>query len=337
MTPATPSKALAKITSRPVKRTNGDAIRAAAEKFKRNQKSANTLRTYEAQWRLFRDWCVDNAQPDLPATSAAVLGYVTRLYEDGKSTTTLNVAIAAIRWHHEQDHQADPTLDPGVQDMLKGARRTMANEGMAERHVKPTATLGHILKLVRACEDSLTGIRNRAMILVAFGGWLRKSDLLSMSAEKIKWEPDRAVVTLGKTKTDQAAKGQVVELPRIKGKWAELCPFTALKGWLNAAEIDKGPVWRQVYKNKATDKGLHSGDYLYELVMKLAKTAGIPAAEIAPHRTFRATPITLAILSGASMPEVMGKARHKSAQTTTRYFDEMAAGQGKVSRAVYDE
>lgn len=158
-----------------------------------------------------------------------------------------------------------------------------------------------------------------------------------MSAEKIKWETDRAIVALGKTKTDQVAKDQVVELPRITGKWAELCPYAALRGWLDTAEIAKGPVWRQIYKNKVTENPLRSGDYLYELVMALAKKAGIPAAEIAPHRTFRATPITLAILSGASMPEVMGKARHKSAQTTTRYFDEMAAGQSKVSRAVYDE
>ena len=250
---------------------------------------------------------------------------------------SLNVAIAAIKWQHQQAHHSDPTLDSGVQDMLSGARRTMAKEGLSERHVKPTATLAHIRKLARACEDSLTGIRNRAMILVAFGGWLRKSDLLSMSAEKIKWEPDRAIVTLGKTKTDQAAKGQVVELPRIEGKWAELCPYAALHGWLDTTEIKRGPVWWQVYKNKLTDNPMRSTDYVYELVMTLAAKAGIDPSEIAPHRTFRATPITLAILAGGSMPEVMSKARHKSAQTTTRYFDELAAGQSKVSRAVYGE
>ena len=82
---------------------------------------------------------------------------------------------------------------------------------------------------------------------------------------------------------------------------------------------------------------MRSTDYVYELVMKLADKAGIDPSEIAPHRTFRATPITLAILAGGSMPEVMSKARHKSAQTTTRYFDELAAGQSKVSRAVYGE
>lgn len=337
MKSAPQSKSITVRQARPVKRTNGEHIRAAAEKFKRNQKSANTMRTYEAQWRLFREWCTDNGCDWLPAPEASVLGYVTQLYQDGKSTTSLNVAIAAIKWYHQQEGFADPTLNPGVKDMLDGARRTMADEGMAERHVKPTATLEHIRKMVNVCGDKLTGIRNRAMILVAFGGWLRKSDLLSMTVDKIKWEEDRAVVTLGKTKTDQTAKGQVVELPRIKGKWAELCPYTALKNWIDAAGITSGPVWRQVYKDKASDNALRSGDYLYELVMALAKKAGLNPSEIAPHRTFRATPITLAILSGASMPEVMAKARHKSAQTTTRYFDETAAGQSKVSRAVYGE
>ena len=55
---------------------------------------------------------------------------------------------------------------------------------------------------------------------------------------------------------------------------------------------------------------------------------------ISPHRAFRASPITLAILQGSSMPEVMKRARHKSAQTTTMYFDEVAANQVAVSRSV---
>jgi len=321
----------------PTKRANGDVIRAAAEKFKTAQKSKNTLRSYESQWRGFTDWCADNGQQPLPASAGAILGYVTQLYEDGKHTTTLNVAMAAIRWYHEQAGESDPTLDKGVQDMLKGARRTMVDEGLDERQVKPTTTLNHIRKMSKACGDSITGVRNRAMILVAFGGWLRKSDLLSMTVERIRWEDSRAIVTLGKTKTDQKGKGQTVELPKIEGKWSELCPYTALRAWVDLAQIKRGPVWRQVYQGKIIEKGLSSGDYLYELVMKMAAKAGISATEIAPHRTFRTTPITLAILSGASMPEVMRKARHKSAQTTTRYFDETAAGQSKVSRAVYEE
>lgn len=332
------SKALQPIKpNRVIKRVNGDHLRATAEKFKRNQKSDNTTRTYNTQWRVFTEWCADNQQEPLPASPGTIMAYVTQLYEDGKSTTTLNVILAAIKWHHQEARLTDPTLDAGVQDMLKGARRTMAEEGMAERHVKPTVTLGHIRKLAAACGDNITGIRNRALVLVAFGGWLRKSDLISMRAERIKWEDDRAIVTLGKTKTDQSGKGQTVELPRITGAWADLCPYVALKAWLELAEIKRGPVWLSVYRGKASQRQIATADYIYEIVMGLADKAGIPKGEIAPHRTFRATPITLAIMAGASMPEVMGKARHKSAQTTTRYFDEAAAGQSRVSRSVYGE
>ena len=333
------SKALQPIKpARVIKRVNGDHLRATAAKFKRNQKADNTTRTYSAQWKMFTEWCADNdnVQP-LPASPALIMAYVTQLYEDGKAVATLNIAIAAIRWYHNEAKLPDPTADPGVIDMLKGARRTMVNEGMAERHVKPTATLEHIRKLAAACGVNAPGVRNKALILVAFGGWLRKSDLLTMTAERIKWEADRAIVTLGRTKTDQGGKGQIVELPRITGPWADLCPYSALKAWLTLAEIVKGPVWLSTYRGTITDKPLRNADYIYEMVMALAKKAGIPAAEIAPHRTFRATPITLAILAGGSMPEVMSKARHKSAQTTTKYFDETAAGQHKVSRSVYGE
>lgn len=335
-----PSKSVAVIVP-----ADTESLHSITQRFAKNSLSPSARSTYKYQWKFFTEWCAtikaeDGSSPlaTLPAGLECISAYVAYMYKCGKSQSTITVALAAIKSMHTEADLPDPTSDTRLKKILDGQRRTMALEGNnTGKPPKPTATLQHIRKLISACGYSDTGIRNRAMILVAFGGWLRRSDLLSMRIERIKWFTDKAVVTLGQTKTDQNAKGQTIELPRITSEWKDLCPYMALKAWLGLCGKASGPVWLQTYHGKITDKPLISPGYFYKMVMATAERAGIPKSEIAPHRTFRATPITMAILASTPMAEVMDKARHKSAQTTTKYFDGLAAGQGRASRAVYGE
>ena len=74
-----------------------------------------------------------------------------------------------------------------------------------------------------------------------------------------------------------------------------------------------------------TESALTSSSWFWRLLDNLGTKAGIPF-RIALHRTLRASPITLAVLSGQPMPAVMKRARHMSAEAAKRDFDEAAAG-----------
>ena len=184
-------------------------------------------------------------------------------------------------------------------------------------------------------EKPVTGQRNRALILVGFGGWFRRSEMLSFIRDQLVVETGRIVVSLHRSKTNQTGqKVERIELTEIAGEYADICPYSAMRQWLDASGITDGPVFRKIYKGKLTESGLADGSWFWRLLTDLGQKAGIPF-HIAPHRTLRTSPITLAVLSGQPMPTVMKRARHMSADTTTRYFDEAAAGQATVNRAVY--
>ena len=71
--------------------------------------------------------------------------------------------------------------------------------------------------MLAACGDDLHGLRDRALLLVAYDSMRIRSELISLRIEDIEWLPeDNASVLLRKSKTDQLGMG----------KWMHLIPDT---------------------------------------------------------------------------------------------------------------
>ena len=58
--------------------------------------SENTRRNYAGQYRRFHAWCEHEEQSALPAQPEVVAAYAAELAEDGKSMSTIRLAVAAI-------------------------------------------------------------------------------------------------------------------------------------------------------------------------------------------------------------------------------------------------
>ena len=58
--------------------------------------SENTRRNYAGQYRKFRAWCEREEQSPLPASPEVVAAYAAELADDGKSMSTIRLAVAAI-------------------------------------------------------------------------------------------------------------------------------------------------------------------------------------------------------------------------------------------------
>ena len=72
-----------------------------------NAQSENTRRNYAGQYRKFRAWCEREDQSALPAQPEVVAAYAAELAEDGKSMSTIRLAVAAIVDAHR-------TRGPGI-------------------------------------------------------------------------------------------------------------------------------------------------------------------------------------------------------------------------------
>jgi integrase len=86
---------------------------------------------------------------------------------------------------------------------------------------------------------------------------------------------------------------------------------TALTGWLQAAGITDGPVFRPVAKsNKPGTRALHP-ESINDLVQQAVARAGLDASPYSAH-SLRAGFVTYARLRGASDRAIAHQTRHRS-------------------------
>jgi hypothetical protein len=82
---------------------------------------------------------------------------------------------------------------------------------------------------------------------VARAGAFRRSELVALDVEDLEQGELGFRVTIRRSKTDQEGAGQTIAI--VRGSVA--CPITALKGWLTAAGITSGPIFRSVKRGGA--------------------------------------------------------------------------------------
>jgi len=95
--------------------------------------------------------------------------------------------------------------------------------------------------MIEAQPDTLTGLRNRAILLLGFAGALRRSELVSLDVADLDFTSDGLVVTLRRSKTDQDGQGRQIGVPY--GRRFKTCPVQSLQSWLEAAGITSGPIF----------------------------------------------------------------------------------------------
>ena len=73
-----------------------------------------TLRAYRSGIANFRTWCDIEGCSALPASSETVARYLAALADEGKSVSTIQQRLAAIKWVHESQDLETPTAGKGV-------------------------------------------------------------------------------------------------------------------------------------------------------------------------------------------------------------------------------
>ena len=98
-----------------------------------NAQSENTRRNYAGQYRKFRDWCEREKQSALPASPEVVAAYAAELVDDGKSMSTVRLAVSAIVDVHRRVGLESP-VNSGVTETLRGLTRQV---GVNQKQAKP--------------------------------------------------------------------------------------------------------------------------------------------------------------------------------------------------------
>ena len=178
-----------------------------------------------AEW--LRERAREGAAPASLGRYKASLGKLHRLLglDDPSKHELVRLAIASHRRKvGSQQRQARPLRFRGsVKDPLADTPRGI-----------------HVRAILAACDATPTGLRNRALLSVAYDTGLRASELIAIEVSDIieAIDPDARLLRIGRSKGDQVGEGATAYLSPRSVK--------AIEAWLAAADISEGPLFRRV-------------------------------------------------------------------------------------------
>ena len=183
--------------------------------------SKNTRKNYASQLRRFQEWCGREGFTSLPASPEIVAAYAAELADDGKSMSTVRLAVSAIVDAH-RCVGLDSPVTTGVAETLRGLTRQV---GVAQRQAKPLDA--DALAAIRATaltprttrggslEMEETALK-RGRLDIALASALSDAGLRVSEAAALRWcdvldaEDGAGLVYIERSKTDQAGEGVYV-------------------------------------------------------------------------------------------------------------------------------
>lgn len=279
------------------------------KQFIHHARAPSTRKAYVQDAQVFVQWCQQQQRVSLPATPETVADFLSAQAQQGCANATLRRRVAAIRFFHTSANFESPTQSELVSSTLKGIRRTIG----AAQEKKAALTVDKMYQVLAQCNTkTLTGKRDKALLLLGFAGALRRSELVALDWSDLEFVPEGLRITIRQSKTDQEQQGQTIAIPN-----GRLNVATVLQDWLYHAAITEGAVFRSINKVGRVGKRL-SDKTVYNVVKHYTAKAGLDPNLFGAH-SLRSGFITTAAENGANLFKIMDVSRHKSVQTVQGY------------------
>jgi len=247
--------------------------------------SPHSIRALKSDLEAFDLWCRRTKRIALPATPEIVADYLDARAGQGSRPASLARYKASIAKIHQLLELKDPTPAELVKLRLAAIRR---EKGTAQKQARPLRFKGpvrdverdkprglNVRALLEACTEDLPGLRDRALLSVAYDSGLRASELVAIEFEHIleALDPDARLLSIPRSKGDQEGEGATAYLsPRS---------VRAIAAWSEAAGITSGPLFRRVqvrrYKARPAVKGRRIDSISSRETWDLRKTLSRPA------------------------------------------------------------
>jgi len=275
----------------------------------------STLRAYRADFNHFIHFCRDRNANALPSHPKLVVQYICKLTDSGRSSASIRRVLCGLSAIHKLNRFDDPTKDPDVALEMRRMHRKLGRSSNQARGINADT----LEKMLSATDDSIRGIRDRALLLLAYDTLCRRSELVSLQVNDVKINSKNGIETssilLRKSKTDQDSAGKWLHLNQRAHR--------ALMEWMK--ELPKG----QEYLVVGIDRGgrislssLGSGQ-VNRIYKRIARDAGLDKLTIEgiSGHSMRVGAAQDLLNSGASMPIIMQRGRWSKTDTVMRYLE----------------
>ncbi len=230
-----------------------EPARAVDRDLSRPDHAPSTERAYAHDWDDFAAFCGRHALESLPAAPQTLALYLKALETRrsrspagiragtvGLSLPTLRRRLAAIASRHASASLETPTDHTLVRKLL---RRYSRSRGTSVKKKEPL--MERLPALLMAMPDDLAAARDRALVLLGYAGAFRRSELVALDVEQLRFSKAGLYVWIAAAKNDPRKKGRELYVPRLPAgsPRATLCAVAALECWLGTVGAS-GPVYR---------------------------------------------------------------------------------------------
>ena len=279
-------------------------------------KAKNTLRAYKSDFKDFGAFCAKHGFVSMPTDPKIVSLYITHLSKNLKISTLRRRLVSISMIHKLKGHYLD-TKHPLIIENLMGIKRT---KGSIQIGKKPLL-IRHLKEIINVINDQnfdeIKKARDRAIVLIGFGGGFRRSELVYLDYENLEFVPEGLKIIVTRSKTDQFGEGMTKGLPYFSNE--DYCPVINLKKWIKLSKIKNGPIFRRFAKGCTVTKNRLTDQTVVLLIKNYLKLAGIDNSDFSGH-SLRSGFATVAAESGADERSIMAMTGHKTTQMVRRYI-----------------
>ena len=274
--------------------------------------SENTRKAYQSDIDHFLKW-----GGVLPTSPSQLIYYFTE-QAPLKNPRTLKRRLIAIRkWHTFLQIKDDPTKDPSVLKILKGIERTHGIPKV-QAAAMTLKDIDQIISYLNTQENNLLALRDKALLLVGYFGALRRSELVGLTWEQVRFEDKGIIIEVKRSKTDQIGQGESCIIP--SGSKSR-CPSQALLQWRYESNHYHGFIFSRFSgKGNLLKLGI-TGYHCNQIIKRLAKSASCDRAEDMSAHSLRRDFATESARLGASLLAIQKHGRWRCTRTVLEYIE----------------
>jgi len=288
--------------------------RAAAGAF-----AENTARAIRSDLRILAEWCgASGHSAEMPIAPETVAAFIDAMAERRKPAT---VARYAASINHL--HRAAGLVPPGGAELVRLALRRMKRaKGTRQDQVAPLRRSA-VDRIMEALPADLIGLRDAALIALAYDMLARRSELSGLNVADIEAADDgTGTAMIARSKTDQEGEGAVV--------FISADAMRHISAWVAAAGLEADdPLFIPLGKAAKADR--LSGSDVARIFKRRAAQAGVPAGAISGHSA-RVGAAQDMRACGFDDGGIMQAGRWKSPRMVARYTERLGARFGAAAK-----
>lgn len=296
-----------------------------------------TVRAYRSQWGQFTQWCASRGYDPYDGEHV-IARNIAAAYKAGLSASTIAVRLAAIEMEYAKAGFSVDTSIGTLGEVREGARRKI---GVAARHQAEPIRPDVLRAMLKTRWDAGTakGARDRAMLLLAFGGFMRRSEVTGLCIGDVVEDDGGLTITIRRSKTDQTGEGAAVWVYG-NAENPYLSPLLAWRNWMAhrsaasdmqipVAQQRARPLFTSVRKDGWIDGESLTPHYVSATIKEAAGMAGLDPAIFSAH-SIRRGAMTAAAEDGVDVMNLAKQARHNDLRMAVLYTNQ---SQRKANRA----